>query len=307
VGGDVVEHPVGVEGRLEQHAGAGREPGHHRVVAEHARQRQRAQDHVALTEPEHRGVGHGVGQDRGPGVRGELGQARRARGGERDRERPGVRALRLGPVVAPGRPGARADVGVPEVGCRSAGAGDDGDLGHDARALDGRAQALAEVQPVEALGQRDQPRPGAGEEVRGLLDAVAGVDADDVRAARGDRALPHQPVTPVRHPHRDRVAGAHAVHAKLLGEGPDALPELSAGHGTGDPVRGRVEHRDDVRVPAGEPAEQVREVVGHLARRGEGAHRVRGHRGGHDASRTDVSSVSQPSRTASKPSISSIG
>ena len=276
---DVVEHAVGVEGGLEQHRRAGRQPGHDRVVAEDPGQRQRAEHHVALDEPEHGGVGDGVGQDRPRGVRGELRQAGGAGRRERDGERVRVRRRGIGAVVAPRGPGAGADVAGLRLGGRSARAGDDGDLGHHAGALDGRAEAVEQVEPVEALGQGDEPRPRALEHVGGLLEAVAGVDADDVRLARRDRGLPDQRVAPVRHPHRDGVAAPDPVLAQLLGERAGPPPELAAAHGVGHAVGRRVEHGGDLGVATGEAAEEVREVGGHLAGGGERGHGVR-HGGG---------------------------
>ena len=140
-------------------------------------------------------------------------------------------------------------------------------------------QAVEQVEPVEALGQGDEPRPGALEHVGGLLEAVAGVDADDVRLARRDGGLPDQRVAPVRHPHRDGVAAPDPVLAQLLGERAGPPPELAAAHGVGHAVGRRVEHGGDLGVATGEPAEEVRKVGGHLAGGGERGHGVR-HGGG---------------------------
>ena len=276
---DVVEHAVGVEGGLEQHRRAGRQPGHDRVVAEDPGQRQRAEHHVALDEPEHGGVGGGVGQDGPCGVRGELRQAGGAGRRERDGERVRVRRRGVGAVVAPRGPGAGADVAGLRLGGRSARAGDDGDLGHHTGALDGGAEAVEQVEPVEPLGQGDEPRPCALEQVGDLVEAVAGVDADDVRLARRDGGLPDQRVAPVRHPHRDGVAAPDPVLAQLLGERAGPPPELAAAHGVGRAVGRRVEHGGDLGVATGEAAEEVTEVGGHLAGGGERGHGVR-HGGG---------------------------
>ena len=176
--------------------------------------------------------------------------------------RPGSEGGRSGPSVAPG-PGPGPDVGeAPVLGRPSARAGDEGDLGHHARALDGRAQAPEEVEAVEVLGQGDEPRPRAPQHVGGLLEAVAGVDADNVRLARRDRELPDQRVAPVRHPHRDGVAGPDPVLAQLGGQGTDPAPELAAGGGTSGRRRRALVDQHGVGVAAGEATEEIGEVGG---------------------------------------------
>ena len=90
----------------------------------------------------------------------------------------------------------------------------------------------------EAIGDDQDLRPGALEQVEGLVTGVAGADRDERRAdvLRGEERL--DPVMSVGGPHRDAVARLDALRHERPGREADPFEQL----GVGGPVAASVRY-----------------------------------------------------------------